>query len=64
MRAQQGGRAQAGQTGEDIDGCRAGTGIVGAGFRGGGRGVQLRQAEGQKCGDEGHDARWGERKSE
>ena len=49
---------------EDIDGCRAGAGMVGAGFRAGGRGGQLRRAEGQKRGDEGHDARWGERKSE
>ena len=38
-------------------------GMVGAGFRAGGRGVQLRRAEGQKCGDEERDARWGERNS-
>ena len=49
---------------EDIDGCRAGAGTVGAGFSAGGGGGQLRRAEGQKRGDEGHDARWGERKSE
>jgi hypothetical protein len=75
-----GGRAQAGQTegyrwvqirGGGMGGLQGGWDqsrgreVEGAGFRGGGQGVQLRRAEGQKkCGEEGRDARWGVRKSE
>ena len=58
------GRARAAQAAgrrEGIGGCRAGAGMVGAGLRAGGRGGQLRRAEGQECGDEERDARDGAR---